>query len=145
MLKLILLFTTVCSVQILVGQDKKQESISLIKTLRATSNECIARHDADGLSGSYLDDFVIIRGNGSHLTGRDSVMVIWKQMFKSNPEVTFVRIPSTIEINDQNLMAWETGTWTGINTYSQGGNYSAMWRNINGIWKLQAELFVALK
>lgn len=26
-----------------------------------------------------------------------------------------------------------------------GGNYSAMWRKIDGEWKLQAELFVSLK
>jgi hypothetical protein len=42
-------------------------------------------------------------------------------------------------------MAWETGIWTAKNSYSNGGNYSAMWRKIDGIWKLQAELFVSLK
>lgn len=145
MLEPILLFTLVFSFHILIGQEKIQESITVIKSLRNASNECIAKRDADGLSANYLEDFVLIRGNGSHLTGKDTVMVIWKEMFKANPEISFVRTPTEISINEQNLMAWETGNWTGINTYSKGGNYSAMWRNTDGVWKLQAELFVALK
>jgi hypothetical protein len=43
------------------------------------------------------------------------------------------------------MFAWEKGTWEGFNTYSKGGEYSAMWRKVNDEWKLQAELFVALK
>jgi len=41
-------------------------------------------------------------------------------------------------------MAWEKGTWEGINTYSKGGSYSAMWKKKDGEWRIQAELFVAL-
>lgn len=145
MRKPILLLALFFSFQILMGQDKKKESLTIIKSLRMASNEFIAKHDAVGLSLNYLEDFVLIRGNGSLLTGRDTVMAVWKEMFTSSPEVSFVRTPAEISINEQNLMAWETGTWSGINTYSKGGNYSAMWRNTGGKWKLQAELFVALK
>jgi ketosteroid isomerase-like protein len=145
MLKVNLLFTLVFSFHFIAGQDKSDESITIIKSLRKASNECILKRDADCLSESYLKDFVLIRGNGTHVTGKDTVMAIWKEMFKENPEVSFVRSPTEVSINDQNVMAWETGTWTGTNTYSKGGNYSAMWRNTDGVWKLQAELFVALK
>jgi len=144
MVKLILIFTLVSLFQPLAGQDKEQE-MSIIKSLRTASNESIAKRDMDGISRHWLEDFVIIRGNGSHLTGKDTIVGMWKEFFKTNPDVSFVRNPTEISINHLNLMAWETGTWIGINSYSQGGNYSAMWRKIDGVWKLQAELFVALK
>ena len=145
MLKPATLFTILFSFQILSGQDLQKQNINIIKSLRNVSNECIAKRDADGLSVNYLEDYVLITGNGSQLIGKDTVMVTWKEMFKSIPEISFVRTPTEISINEQILLAWETGNWTGVNTYSKGGNYSAMWRHTNSGWKLQAELFVALK
>jgi hypothetical protein len=42
-------------------------------------------------------------------------------------------------------IAWETGYWVAKNSYSKGGNYAAMWRKFDGVWKLQSELFVSLR
>lgn len=145
MLRLILIFTLVLSFQLLSDQDKKQDNIAIIKSLRIASNASIAKHDVDGISKYWLDDFVQIRGNASHLTGKDTIVASWKEMFRTNPDVLYIRNPREIIIGDNDLMAWETGKWIGINSYSKGGNYSAMWRKIDGIWKLQAELFVSLK
>jgi hypothetical protein len=66
-------------------------------------------------------------------------------MFETTPRTSFIRNPSEIIISTADpTMAWENGKWDGINSYSKGGNYSAMWRKKNGIWKIQAELFVSL-
>ena len=108
------------------------------------SNAYIARHDADGMAKSMTDDFVIVRGNSTYLNGKDTIINAWKELFIKNPKVIYVREPSEIIISDNDTLAWETGRWKAMNSYSKGGNYSAMWRKSGNSWKLKAELFVSL-
>jgi ketosteroid isomerase-like protein len=122
-----------------------QNDTALIKAARIASNAAIALHDIDGLAKDWMPDFVLTRGSGASLTGKDAIIASWKELFRTNKTVSYVRNPTSIIIGDNGIMAWETGIWTAKNSYSKGGNYSAMWRKIDGIWKLQAELFVSLK
>jgi ketosteroid isomerase-like protein len=126
------------------AQSNKQKDIAEIKASRTASNKAIAAHDIDGISKYLRDDFVQVRGNAGHLTGKDTIIKSWKELFSSNPNVKYIRNPDKIIISDNDTLAWETGKWIGINSYSKGGNYSAMWRKANKEWKLQAELFVSL-
>jgi len=126
------------------AQENQQADIAAITESRASSNAAIARHDIDGISKYWLNDFVQTIGRGTSLTGKDTIIATWKALFRSNSTVSYVRKPSKIIIGDNGVMAWETGTWIAKNSYSKGGNYSAMWRKIDGSWKLQAELFVSL-
>jgi len=64
-------------------------------------------------------------------------------------DVLYVRAPESIEISADYPLAAETGTWVGTWSTSQGpvrtgGRYSAMWRQVDGEWKVRSELFVAL-
>lgn len=144
MKKIVAGLVLVLSLQTVIGQSNKQRDIAEIKTSRAASNKAIAAHDIDGISKYLLDDFVQVRGNAGHLTGKDTIVKSWKELFNSNPNVKYIRNPDKIIISDNDTLAWETGKWIGINSYSKGGNYSAMWRKTNKEWKLQAELFVSL-
>jgi len=126
-------------------QTAYKADIEIIKASRAASNIAIAKHDVDGISKYWLPDFTQTIGRGITTTGKDSIAAGWKQLFKINKTVAYVRTPVTITVGDNGIMAWETGNWTAINSYSKGGNYSAMWRKIDGSWKLQAELFVSLR
>jgi uncharacterized protein (TIGR02246 family) len=127
-----------------IAQTKTTEE-QTIRDLRKASNLAIANKDITGLSKFWLNDFVQVRGNGTYLAGRDTIMKVWEDMFKTKPETSFIRTPTQVMVNDvDGTMAWEVGTWQGINTYSKGGSYSAMWRKKDGEWKIQAELFVAL-
>ena len=126
------------------AQVNPQTDIAIITTSRASSNAAIARHDIDGMAKYWLNDFVQTIGRGTSLTGKDTIIATWKALFRTNTTVSYVRKPSKIIIGDNGVMAWETGTWTAKNSYSKGGNYSAMWRKIDDTWKLQAELFVSL-
>jgi len=128
-----------------VAQSDKQKDIVLIKEARAASNKAIAARDINVIASYWLDDFVQVRGNASHLVGKDTIIASWKQLFNTDQKVSYVRNPDEIIISDNDTLAWETGKWIGIHSYSKGGNYSAMWRKVNGGWKIQAELFVALK
>ena len=128
-----------------LAQPTKKENESLIRASRAASNEAIAKQNIEGIAAYWLPDFVQIRGNGSHLVGKDSITSLWKKSFKENPSVSYIRNPAEVIISNTDSLAWESGTWIGINSYSKGGKYSAMWRKRKGVWKIQAELFVALE
>jgi ketosteroid isomerase-like protein len=123
----------------------QQQDIDIIKASRLASNAAIARHDVAGIAKYWLSGFVQTIGKGTSLTGKDTITSAWKKLFSTNSKVSYVRKSLTITVGDNGVMAWETGTWTATNSYSKGGNYSAMWRKINGQWKLQAELYVSLE
>lgn len=126
------------------AQTGRQTDIATIKAEREASNLAIAAHDVDEIAKHWLADFVQVRGNSAHLTGKDKVILAWKQIFRENPKIVYVRNPTDIQISDDGGLAWETGKWIGINSSSKGGSYSAMWKKVAGLWKLQAELFVSL-
>ncbi|HLK27369.1 MAG TPA: DUF4440 domain-containing protein [Puia sp.] len=130
--------------QFVRGQKNKQQDITTIKAARISSNKFISQHDVEGMSQFLMDDFVQVKGNAQHQTGKDSVVASWKKFFAANPKVSYIRNPTEIIISENDSLAWETGKWIGINSYSKGGNYSAMWRKSNNKWKIQAELFVSL-
>jgi uncharacterized protein (TIGR02246 family) len=134
----------VLSLQAIFAQTKSDEQ--LIRESRAASNSAIAKKDIDGVSSFWLPDFVQVRGNGTTENGKEAITATWKDLFINSPATSFIRTPTEIivSINDATL-AWERGTWEGINAYSKGGNYSAMWRKKDGVWKIQAELYVALR
>src|SRR5829696_7177891 len=130
--------------QTILAQPKTDEQ--LIRESRAASNSAIAKKDIDGVSSFWLPDVVQVRGNGTTEKGKEAIIVAWKELFKNNPQTSFVRTPAEIIVSKNDpTIAWETGTWEGINSYSKGGNYSAMWRKKEGVWKIQAELYVALR
>gem|GEM_PF-172229 len=122
-----------------------QASEAQIRTARASSNEAIARHDADGIVRDMLADYSIVTGRGQHVQGKDSLRAFWQETFKSMPGVIYTRTPVSIVISSNDSLAWETGYWIAEHSYSKGGNYSAMWRKSGDSWKLASELFVALK
>jgi ketosteroid isomerase-like protein len=126
------------------GHAQKEDGVAIIKKQRAASNVAIAKHDVDGIAKYWLPDFVQVRGNATYLVGKDTIISTWKELFRTNPGVSYIRNPTEIIISTNDTMAWEKGKWIGIKSYSKGGNYSAMWRKVNKEWKIQAEVFVSL-
>ena len=139
-LSVLLVFTALS----IFAQREKSKNILIIKSLRAASNKAIAEHNIKEIENLLADDAVLIRGNSTHITGRDSIVSIWRKIFKENSKVSYVRTPKEIIISSNDSLAWETGTWKAANSYSGGGNYSAMWKKTNSSWKIMAELFVSL-
>lgn len=115
-----------------------------IADARAATNKAIAEHDIEALSYYWMDDIIIIRGNGTIIATKETAINVWQKMFNEEPAVSYVRYHKEIIISNNKLFAWEKGRWQGINTYSNGGNYAAMWCKQNDVWKLKAELFVSL-
>ena len=146
---LCLLFLQFVSAQITHEQTDslkkvREQDDSLIRASRAATNDLIANHDARGLGRYWLYDFVRISGSGNITIGKDSAVAYWTKIFKEQPTIYYVRTPVEIIISDNGLAAWESGTWTGINTKSKGGNYAAQWAKRDNIWKMQSEYYVTL-
>ncbi|HUZ59562.1 MAG TPA: hypothetical protein VMU83_12345 [Hanamia sp.] len=144
-MKLLFIFLFMVFFHFAIAQNMHSNDIATIKSCRVASNNAIARHDVDGIAKYWLHDFVQIIGRGVYQTGKDSIVASWKTLFKSNPQIGYVRNPNEIVVSDNDTLAWENGKWIGIHSYSKGGNYAAMWIRRNGTWMLKAELFVSLK
>ena len=144
MQKILFLFVFFLTFQLTYAQNKNEKNVALIKAAREASNQAIAKHEIDGISKFWVKDFVQIRGNSTYLTGKDTIIASWRKLFKDNPNVVYIRTASQIIISTNDTLAWENGTWKAFNSYSNGGNYSAMWRKDNDSWKILAELFVSL-
>jgi len=104
----------------------------------------MASHDVAGMARYWRSDYVRISGNGELTVGKDSSVAFWTMTFKRQPTIYYVRTPAEVVISEDGSWAWETGTWTGMNTKSKGGNYSASWIKQDDIWKIQNEFFITL-
>lgn len=137
---------TIFSVSMHFSYSQNQKDEDLIRMARQNSNEAIAKQDLEGVIKFWLDDYVVIRGSGVVVAGKEVNKIEWSKIFKETPKTKFERIPSEIVVSKNNPdLAWESGVWKGFNTYSKGGRYSAQWKKIDGEWKILAELFVALE
>ena len=114
----------------------------IIRQNRLASNKAIIKKDVAGVSKYWLPDFVQVAGDGSHTIGKAKIVADWKYMFTHSSPV-FERIPVDIQISDSGDKAWEQGTWAYKNEKFKG-NYAAMWRNKEGKWLTQSELYVSL-
>jgi ketosteroid isomerase-like protein len=121
--------------------DQEQE-VAKIRLARKNSNAAILNRDAAGVAQYWMEDIIVISGEGGQYIGKKLLTEVFTSMFAENPPV-FERIPSEITIGDSEILAWETGTWN-YKTDKFRGNYSAMWRKIKGQWLTQSELFVSL-
>jgi len=96
--------------QLLNAQPNAKDE-ALIRAARQASNTAIAKHDVEGIAKCLLPDFIMVRGNATHATGRDAVTADWKKLFATNPQVNYVRTPLQVTISKNDTLAWETGTW----------------------------------
>ena len=105
-------------------------------------NRAIADCDVAAIAQYWMEDIIVISGEGGQYIGKKMLVKVFKEMFVSDPPV-FVRNPKEVIVGDSGILAWETGIWH-YETASFRGNYSAMWRKIENQWLLQSELFVSL-
>lgn len=122
--------------------DQKQNEVKIIQASRENSNAAILKGDAAGVAQYWMDDIIVISGEGGQYAGKKLLLKVFTEMFQEDRPV-FERIPSVITIGDSGVLAWETGEWN-YKTGKFRGNYSAMWRKIKGKWLTQSELFVSL-
>ena len=119
----------------------------LIRDARARSNAAIAAHDPAAIAQMWMDDVHVVRSTGAQVAGRVPNQQRMAQQFKTRPDTIYVRKPSAIDVYVPWAMASERGEWTARWTEPDGivdtaGTYMAQWRRIDGVWLIQAELYV---
>jgi len=137
-------FLVLSSVSAQGDSDEEQ-----IRKERAGYNDAIARHDVSGIVSFLDEDYQITTSLGQLLQDRDAEASSWEDLIASRQELLYVRTPESIEISSNYPLAAEVGVWTGRwstddGTVKTGGRYAAMWRRVDGTWKVRSELFVAL-
>ena len=126
-------------------QQSKDEQ--LIREARARSNAAIRAHDTAAMARLWMDDVHVVRSTGTQVAGRERNQQRMAQQFATRPDTIYVRQPSTIDVYLPWAMASERGEWTAKWTEPDGvvemaGTYMAQWRRIDGMWLIQAELYV---
>ena len=127
--------------------DSDKEEIA---SIRAASNAAIRRHDTEGIVTSLDDQYQINTGSGMLFHGDPKTeKENWADHFSQLDDVVYVRTPTRIEVSTYLPRAAEFGDWvgnwtTGKGPIEVGGSYSASWRKVDGIWKIQSEIFVTL-
>jgi ketosteroid isomerase-like protein len=109
---------------------------------RMASNAAIALRNVAGVAGYWMEDIVVISGEGGKYVGKKNLMKVWKEMFDQGVPL-FERLPATIKVAENGRLAWESGQWNFLDG-SKGGNYAAMWCKVKGEWMTRSELFVSL-
>lgn len=113
-----------------------------IQKAREASNIAIVSQNEEGVVSHYMDDIIVISGEGGKHAGKKNLTKIWKQLFAQTVTL-FERLPSEIVIAESGALAWETGVWK-YKDGKMGGNYAAMWCKTGNTWKTRSELFVSL-
>jgi ketosteroid isomerase-like protein len=127
---------------------------TIIGDSRAASNEALAAHNGAAFAQVLKDDAIVTAASGKVTQGRKAIQEGIEARWKAQPDLVFVRTPTSIEISRSDPAASEHGTWTGHATTAAGpadwrGDYQAVWRKTitsAGLpsWTIASELFVAL-
>jgi ketosteroid isomerase-like protein len=121
----------------------EKQAIQTIRQARENSNAAIRECNVAGVAQYWLDEMIVISGEGGQYIGKKALIAVFAQMFAAADPPVFERIPSDIKIAESGALAWETGLWN-YKDNGPRGNYSAMWCKVKGIWLTRSELFVSL-
>jgi len=116
-----------------------------IRTARTASNKAIVKKDVAGVAKYWKDDYVEISSDGSLISGKEAVAADWKKMFENDPSIRFERQFQQIEFARGGTVAVEKGILIYTSPYNYRGYYTALWRNIDGMWVTQMENFVSVQ
>lgn len=127
---------------------QSQSNESQIRTLREASNFAMKSYDHEKVLSFLTEDALTTTGAGTLLAGKQALRSYIAEA--PNSKMYWVRTPSEIRVNETKGLAWETGTWKGVDPSKGpevivGGNYSAMWTRASGDWKIKSQLFVTLE
>ncbi len=121
-------------------------SEAAIRAARARSNRAIANHDAATVASFWTEDYHVTTSRSDQTAGRASNQESFQAHFDALPDVVYQRSPVSIRHFASWRMASEHGTWRGSWTEEAGkvvigGDYTAKWREVEGQWLIEAEIF----
>ena len=122
---------------------------ALILDVRERSNTALREQDADALVATMMPDYHVVTSTNQRLSGHDAQRKFMRYIKEHFPDALYQRTTDTIEIAGSGSTAAETGRWQGSWTESgtsvlASGSYFARWQKQDGLWLIQAEVFVRL-
>ena len=120
-----------------------------IRLRRAAFNRALAEGDLAAIRPILAPYAVIVTGTDSAVrTDRKAQLAIWKANFASPERATYTRLPDTITLSAVEPIAMEHGAWQGVIAATgdpfASGSYTAKWRNMDGEWVIEAEIYLTL-
>lgn len=130
----------------LAGQTTVADE-SAVRAARSHSNAAIARHDVATMAAHWMLDYHVVSSTSVQASGREAYAKRTTETFARRPDTVWVRTTATVDVYVPWSVASERGEWTGRWTEPDGvveigGTYLAQWRKVDGVWLIQAELFV---
>ena len=118
-----------------------------IRRRREESNVAIARHDSAAFASTLAPNATIVTSNSVVSQGRELYSQRMAEQFRTRSDVWYRRTPSEVKVFAPWRMASEQGTWSGSWTEPDGkvtigGTYFAKWRQLDGMWLVESEIFV---
>lgn len=120
-----------------------------IRAQRAAFNRAIADGDAGAIAPILARDCVMLTGTDSAvIAGRMAQVKVWRRDFAAPGRMVYTRTSDTVILSPVEPIAMEHGTWRGVDAAHgavlASGIYTAKWREIQGVWQIEAEVFVTL-
>jgi len=126
------------------------EAERAIRDQRAAFNRAIAAADLAQIAAVLADTVQMITGSDSvHVAGKQAHLDRWSDGFKDPNRLVYVRTTERVTVSPLLPIALETGHWRGAPKATPndwiGGDYTAKWRRIDGVWRVEVETYVTMR
>lgn len=132
------------------AQIPKQKHIELIKSRSESWNKSFNARDTAAFYGLFAPDAVVTAASGPQVGLADNARS-FRALFRQRPDVNWMNKTSLVEMNDQAMVAYETGEWTESWSNKPGsdkarviGKYALMWKYAPTGWVVSAAIFTPL-
>jgi hypothetical protein len=118
-----------------------------IRLARAAFNRALVEGNLSAIGPLLSADVVMVTGTDSAvIAGRKAQLLAWKREFAAKERMIYTRTPQTVSVSRLEPIAMELGVWQGAvgGTVQASGTYSAKWREVGGIWVIEAEIYVTM-
>lgn len=118
-----------------------------IRDQRAAFNRAIAAADLPAIAAVLADNVQMVTGSDSILVaGKQAHLDRWADGFKDVDRLVYVRTPDRVAASPLLPIAMEYGHWRGAPAGSAkdwiGGDYTAKWRRMDGVWRVEVETYM---
>lgn len=120
-----------------------------IRMARAAFNHALAAGDLAAIGPLLAADAVLVAGTDSAvIRGRKAQLQAWQREFAARERTLYSRLPDVVQLSPVAPIAFEHGRWQGVSAVDgavqASGSYTAKWREIDGTWRIEAELYLTL-
>ncbi|GAA4373770.1 nuclear transport factor 2 family protein [Hymenobacter koreensis] len=133
-----------------LAQIPKQRHIEAIQAQSATWNRAFNGRDSTALYALFSSRANLCEAAGCWTSTAD-VRRAMRSLWRTRPDLTWMNRTLQVQVNDQTLVAYETGEWTENWTHKQAaaksqvtGRYWLMWGFEDGKWRILSGIYTPI-